>query len=162
MNFRKSSKQPLTPPRPSEYQSINVYCPNMAFIQLTTRRRRSPVTLDQLRAILQSTIFTTGYLSGQVLFTMINRDLLGYVQHCPIWPPSSPLRLLCTSLPDSLLSTSVGPFLSSVILLKPPHYLWLVFHQLFTLFSHIFFLLLLLFLSHRCLLLSHLGLQLTF
>ena len=41
-----------------------------------------------------------------------------------------PHILLCASLPDSLLSPSVGLFLSAVILLKPPHYLWLVLYQL--------------------------------
>ena len=50
----------------SQGQSINVYCPSMAFLQLTTRRRRLLVTLDQLHTILQSTGFTIGCLPNQV------------------------------------------------------------------------------------------------
>ena len=88
-------------------QSINVYCPNLAFIQLTTRRRRLLVTLDQLHTILQSTGFTTGCLPNQVLFTMISLVLLGCVRRCPFWPHSSP-SLSALRFPIRLLSFPQG------------------------------------------------------
>ena len=111
VNRKKLAEKGGTPPPLTDDQSINVYCPNLAFIQLTTRRRRLLVTLDQLHTILQSTGFTTGCQPNQVLFTMISLVLLGCVHRCPFWPHSSP-SLSALRFPIRLLSFLQGGFFS--------------------------------------------------
>ena len=143
-------------------QSINVYCPNLACIQLTTRWRRLLVTLDQLRTMLQSTSFTTGSNRSGSIYNN---------QSCSSWfcPMLSFLASLLILTFFSALPYPT-PFFPPVWVFRCPPSFFLshstilgwFFYQLFTPSPHNFFLLLLLFLSHRCLFLSHLGLQLSF